>query len=375
MELDQSKFEQALDAEGADEQMPRQRFSRRHALLAGLFVLAVVVFLYFGLPQIAGINQTWDRIQDGDPKWLIACVLFELVSFGGYIWLFRGVFVRGSTRIGWRVSYQITMAGLVAARLFSAAGAGGAILTAWALRRSGMETRTVATRMIAQYVILYCVYTFTLLIAGIGLYVGAFNGSGVFALTIVPAIIGGVAIVLALAFTLVPERFDRRIKRWGEDSGWFGRVVAKLAPVPDAVAVGVREALRIIRERDGAVLGAILWWYFDILTLWAAFHAFGDPPPFVVLVMAYFVGMFANLLPLPGGVGGVEGGLIGALIAFGVPGSLAIVAVLTYRAFSFWLPTIPGAIAYVQLRRTVQAWKAEAEQKPATLYKVKSQGT
>ncbi len=375
MELDQSKFEQALEAEGADEQMPRQRFSRRHAVLAGLFVLAVVVFLYFGLPQIAGINQTWDRIQDGDPKWLIACVLFELVSFGGYIWLFRGVFLRGSTRIGWRVSYQITMAGLVAARLFSAAGAGGAILTAWALRRSGMETRTVATRMIAQYVILYGVYTFTLLIVGIGLYVGAFNGSGVFALTMVPAIIGGVAIVLALAFTLVPERFDRRINRWAEDSGWFGRAVAKLAPVPDAVAAGVREALTIIRERDGAVLGAILWWYFDVLTLWAAFHAFGDPPPFVVLVMAYFVGMFANLLPLPGGVGGVEGGLIGALIAFGVPGSLAIVAVLTYRAFSFWLPTIPGAIAYVQLRRTVQAWKAEAQQKPATLYKVKSQGT
>ncbi len=375
MELDQSKFEQALEAEGADEQMPRQRFSRRHAVLAGLFVLAVVVFLYFGLPQIAGINQTWDRIQDGDPKWLIACVLFELVSFGGYIWLFRGVFLRGSTRIGWRVSYQITMAGLVAARLFSAAGAGGAILTAWALRRSGMETRTVATRMIAQYVILYGVYTFTLLIVGIGLYVGAFNGSGVFALTMVPAIIGGVAIVLALAFTLVPERFDRRINRWAEDSGWFGRAVAKLAPVPDAVAAGVREALTIIRERDGAVLGAILWWYFDVLTLWAAFHAFGDPPPFVVLVMAYFVGMFANLLPLPGGVGGVEGGLIGALIAFGVPGSLAIVAVLTYRAFSFWLPTIPGAVAYVQLRRTVQGWKAEAQQKPATLYKVKSQGT
>ncbi len=375
MELDQSKFEQALEAEGADEQMPRRRFSRRHALLAGLFVLTVVVFLYFGLPQIAGINQTWDRIQDGDPKWLIACLLFELVSFGGYIWLFRGVFLRGSTRIGWRVSYQITMAGLVAARLFSAAGAGGAILTAWALRRSGMETRTVATRMIAQYVILYGVYTFTLLIVGIGLYVGAFNGSSVFVLTMVPAIIGGVAIVLALAFTLVPDRFDRRINRWAEDSGWFGRAVAKLAPVPDAVAAGVREALTIIRERDGAVLGAILWWYFDVLTLWAAFHAFGDPPPFVVLVMAYFVGMFANLLPLPGGVGGVEGGLIGALIAFGVPGSLAIVAVLTYRAFSFWLPTIPGAIAYVQLRRTVQAWKAEAEQKPATLYKVKSQGT
>ena len=375
MELPQSELDALAPEVGDDEQMPTRRLSRRHAFFAGFFALAVVVFLYFGLPQIAGINKTWDRIQDGDPKWLIVCALFELISFGGYIWLFRGVFVRGSKRINWAVSYQITMAGLVAARLFAAAGAGGAILTAWALRRSGMPGRTVATRMIAQYVILYAVYMFTLLIAGVGLYLGAFNGSGVFALTIVPAIIGGLVIILALACTLIPEQIDDRIEQWGKDSGWFGRLVTKLAPVPDALAVGVREALIIIRERDGAVFGAVIWWYFDIFTLWAAFHAFGDPPPFAVLVMSYYVGMFANLLPLPGGIGGVEGGMIGVLIAFGVPSSLAIVAVLSYRAFSFWLPTIPGAIAYFQLRRTVQGWRAEGRDKPATLYKVKSPAT
>ena len=52
--------------------------------------------------------------------------------------------------------------------------------------------------------------------------------------------------------------------------------------------------------------------------------------------------------------------MIGALIAFGVPSSLAIVAVLTYRAFAFWLPTIPGAIAYLQLRKTVQVLERRA---------------
>ena len=91
--------------------------------------------------------------------------------------------------------------------------------------------------------------------------------------------------------------------------------------------------------------------------------------------MSYYVGMFANLLPLPGGIGGVEGGMIGVLIAFGVPSSLAIVAVLTYRAFSFWLPTIPGAIAYFQLRLTVHGWRDEAKGDAATLYKVKSPAT
>ncbi len=89
------------------------------------------------------------------------------------------------------------------------------------------------------------------------------------------------------------------------------------------------------------------------------FHAFGSPPPFTVIWMAYFVGLLANLLPLPGGLGGVEGGMIGAFVAFGVDFNLAVLAVLAYRAISFWLPTIPGAIAYFQLRRTVARWRDE----------------
>ena len=76
--------------------------------------------------------------------------------------------------------------------------------------------------------------------------------------------------------------------------------------------------------------------------------------------MAYFVGQLGNLLPLPGGIGGVEGAMVGALVAFKIDAGVALVAVLSYRAFAFWLPTIPGAVAFVQLRRRVQGW-AEAD--------------
>jgi uncharacterized protein (TIRG00374 family) len=72
--------------------------------------------------------------------------------------------------------------------------------------------------------------------------------------------------------------------------------------------------------------------------------------------------MLGNLLPLPGGIGGVDGGMIGAFAAFGVSGSLALVAVLTYRLFAFWLPTLPGAVAYFQLRRTIQGWQERSAQ-------------
>jgi uncharacterized protein (TIRG00374 family) len=114
----------------------------------------------------------------------------------------------------------------------------------------------------------------------------------------------------------------------------------------------------MLRSRNPALLGAAAWWGFDIAVLWACFHAFGEAPPVAVIVMAYFTGMLGNLLPLPGGVGGVEGGMIAAFLAFDVSGGLAVVAVLTYRAFAFWLPTIPGLFAYIGLRRTVKEWES-----------------
>ncbi|MCU0258882.1 MAG: flippase-like domain-containing protein [Solirubrobacteraceae bacterium] len=349
-----------LEPEDADEgEMPRARIERRQAVIFGVFVVAVVAFLYFGLPQLAGFDDTLERVRDGDPLFLLLCLVFELISFGGYVWLFRAVYVRGSERIDWRASYEITMAGLAATRLFAAAGAGGAALTAWALRQSGMRARVVATRMVAQYVLLYAVYMILMIISGLGLYYGLFSGEGDFAITMIPGFFGIFVLAAALSFTFIPDTIDRRLERWAQGSGRFAMLVAKASKLPAAVGEGVREALRLIRDKEWGVLGALIWWLFDILTLWAAFWAFGEPPPFFALIMAYYVGMLANLLPLPGGIGGVDGGMIGALIAFGVAPSLAIVSVLTYRAFAFWLPTVPGFIAYLQLRKTVAGWREE----------------
>ena len=110
-----------------------------------------------------------------------------------------------------------------------------------------------------------------------------------------------------------------------------------------------------------------MWWAFDIACLWACFKAFGESPAVGVLVIGYFVGMLANTLPLPGGVGGVDGGMIGMFVAFGVNPATAIVAVLAYRFFAFWLPIAPGAVSYATLRRTVSRWEAEdaGEELPA----------
>ncbi len=340
------------------EEMPRVTFTRRRVLISVVFVISTVAFLYFVLPKLVGLQETWSRIRQGNVWWLGLGIVLEVCSFGGYIALFRAVFVRGQSRIDWRESYQITMAGLAATRLFASAGAGGIALTAWALRRSGMEARIVACRMIAFMALLYGVYMGTLVIVGFGLYLGVFKGAAPFAITVIPAIFGAGVIIVFLAVSLLPGDFDRLVARWTKGGGRLSVAARRLATAPATAATGVRTAISLVRSRDPYLLGAIAWWGFDIAVLWACFHAFGAAPPQAVIVMAYFVGMLANTLPLPGGIGGVDGGMIGAFSAFGVPVDVSIVAVLAYRAIAFWLPTLPGALAYLQLRRTVHRWQA-----------------
>jgi uncharacterized protein (TIRG00374 family) len=349
--------------------MPRLRFTRGRLLAALVFVASALAFLYLVLPKLLGLHETWNRIQHGNGWWFALAFVFTICSFYGYVLMFRGVFIRGRSRIDWTESYQITMASLAATRVFAAAGAGGIALTAWAVRRSGMPARTVGSRMIAFLALLYGVYMVTLVIVGVGLYLGVIPGGGSFAITIVPAIFGAVVIVMFLGIAMLPNDVQRMVGPWASGRNRMSRLAFRLAAASATASTGVRTAIDLVRARNPSLLGAIAWWGFNIAVLWACFRAFGASPPKGVIVMSYFVGMLANTLPLPGGIGGVDGGMIGALTAFGVDVELSIVAVLAYRAFAFWLPTLPGAVAYLQLRRTVQRWNAE----PATMLRSASE--
>jgi uncharacterized membrane protein YbhN (UPF0104 family) len=302
-------------------------------MVAGLVVIA---------PALADLPDVWTKLSDGHLGWLALALVLEALSFVGHAILFRAVSVEGGgTRIGLRASTEITLAGHAATRLFASAGAGGIALTAWALKKSGMEARDVAARMTTFMVLLYAVYMGALVVFGLGLYLGLMPGGGSFAMTMVPAIFGALVIAIVACAQFV-RRGETRIQKW-------------LSPIGD----GVRDARNLVMRGNAGLLGAIMWWAFDIACLWACFEAFGDSPAVAVLVLAYFVGMMANVLPLPGGVGGVDGGMIGMFVAFGVNPSTAIVAILAYRFFAFWLPIGPGAISYATLRGTIAKWEAE----------------
>jgi uncharacterized membrane protein YbhN (UPF0104 family) len=322
------------------------RVTPRQLVVLGVSSAALVAGLVVIAPALAGLPDVWRRIAHGDPWWLGLALVLEALSFVGHAILFRAVSLDGSGRIGMRASTEITLAGHMATRLFASAGAGGIALTAWALKRSGMEARDVAARMTTFLVLLYAVYMGALVVGGLGLATGVLHGGGSPAITLLPAAFGAAVIGIVAAAQLVRPG-ESRARRW-------------LSPVGD----GVREARRLIRAGNPGLLGAIMWWAFDIAVLWATFEAFGNSPAVGVLVVGYFVGMLANTLPLPGGIGGVDGGMIGAFAAFGVDPGLAIVAVLAYRFFAFWLPIAPGAVAFASLRRTIARWDEPEPARP-----------
>ena len=332
----------------------------KRLLVSLLFGLVAGGFVYYMLPQIVGLGPTLERLRGGNPRWFALGVPLEALSYASYVVLFHAVFSRSERRIGWRASYEIAMAGGGATKLLAAAGSGGVAVTVWALRASGMPSDDTAEALFALDILNYAVYMLALVIGGFGLWFGVLPGRAPAWLTLIPAVVALVVILVVVSMLWCSgpvERFMlRRAKRsHGRPAGWW----QKGASLPRALERGVSGALEIARGRDGTWLAAIPGWGFDIGVLWASFRAFGQSPPVAPLVMGYYVGTLGNVLPTPAGVGGVEGGMVGAFLGFGVDGSLAVLAVLAYRTISYWLPALPEGAGYLQLRRTVSRWRSK----------------
>ncbi|HKH23762.1 MAG TPA: lysylphosphatidylglycerol synthase transmembrane domain-containing protein [Solirubrobacterales bacterium] len=345
-------------------------FGDRKRLIQTLVaVVLLTVAIYVLVPRLFDLQDAIGKIGDGDPLWIGIGILCCVAMFGAYVALFRGVVGEHVIHLEWRESYEITMAGLAATRLFSAGGAGGILLTYWALRKAGMERRRSVCRMVAFLVVLYSVYLVALMVFGILLRTHVLSGEAPLSGTIIPAVLAAIAIVVGLLLALLPDDIERRIE--GHTSGRFGKIARRLATAPATFSQGTRTAIAFVRHPSAgamAIGGAIGFWAANIAILWASFHAFDVQVPLGVVVQGFFLGMLANLFPFaPGGVGAVDAGMIGAFVLFGLPSTEVFAAVLTYRVIAFWLPIPPGIIAFFQLRNTVHRWEAEGRDRPERL--------
>jgi uncharacterized protein (TIRG00374 family) len=194
-------------------------------------------------------------------------------------------------------------------------------------------------------------------------------GNAPFGMTVVPAIIAGILLVIMLLMAFVPDDLERRIERMTSE-GRIGRISTRIATAPATFAQATRTAFAYLRQGTQGVLayaGAIGYWAAQIGILWASFKAFNVDVPFAVVIQGFFVGMVANLFPFaPAGVGAVDAGMIGTFVLFDVPAGEVFAAVLTYRLIAFWLPIPPGIVAFLQLRKTVARWEAQRAAAPVS---------
>jgi uncharacterized membrane protein YbhN (UPF0104 family) len=336
---------------------------RRSALAAIVVVLAATSILVL-LAGLGALHQVPRRLEHASPGLLAFAAAFEALSFGGYVVLTRTVFRPVALQISWRESLDITLAGVVATRLVTAGGAGGIALMAWALRGAGLDRRTAARRVAAFLVLLYGVFFAALLVDAAGLAAGILRGGAPLWLTLTGVGVGGSVIGLSLAALLLPRDLERRAGRAAVGGGRLQRLASWMAPAPAVAREAVALALRIVRKPPSAPVAAVVWWACDIAVLWSTFEMFGAPPPTSLLVLCYFLGKLFQVIPLPGGVGPVEGGMVAAFAACGIPVALAVLAVLAYQAISTWLPAAPGVWGYLRLRRRVAAWQAPASARP-----------
>lgn len=360
--MEKGEGEEADRPEAEEEGPDLPTISTQAAVQSALLIVILVVGIYFLLPKLAGFGDAITTVGTANPFWVGVALVCGVLSFVAYIALFRSVVGGHDFPITIREAYEINMAGFAATLIFSAGGAGGVVLTYWALRQGGMGRRDVATRMVAFIALHYIFYPLAIIVFGVLLKTGVLSGSTASGLTIVPAAVAGLVMLVGLAVALVPADIERRLRQLaGHRRG--GRFLTALAAVPATAAAGLRDALRLLATPGKAGLaffGAVGFWAANVGILWASFLALGVPVTFGVVVLGFFIGLTANLIPfVPAGVGAVDAGMIGTFVLFGLPEAGVFAAVLIYRLIAFWLPIPFGVVAFVQLRQTVKGWKTK----------------
>jgi uncharacterized membrane protein YbhN (UPF0104 family) len=317
--------------------MAAQSRTLRNSIISLAVFFALIAGLLVSVP---GLDAAADRLTHANVPWVLAGVVFELLSCLGYVVLFVLVF----GRLGRSLSSRLSLAELAVNSVVSVSGLAGIALGAWVLRSKGFSVERIAKRSVLIFVLTSAVNVGAVFFIGVPMWLGLIPGSRNPLLTLLPA----AAAVLTVVGTLALAAWARRAAAARRLRG--GRMTVALV----AISGGVADAIGLIRAHDWKLLGAVAYWLFDNLVLYACLAAFGERPSFWVVAMAYLVGMLANSIPVPGGFLAVEGGLVAMLLLFGVrPASVAIAAVIVYRAISLWVPAVIGSLAFLSLRHEI----------------------
>jgi uncharacterized membrane protein YbhN (UPF0104 family) len=296
----------------------------RRAASAGLLI-ALAVSLVLALPALRPVLA---EIRDMNPLWVAAAVALELASSMSFVVIFRLFFDRlaGSEAraLGWT--------SMASGALLPGGGVGGLAIGGWLISLTGAPTQWIVRRSSGLFFLTSAVNAAAVIGAALLLLAG-WAGPHDFGRAALPLVIAAAVALLVVA--------SPRIVRRRRSAG---------APWLEGIAAGIGDAQSAVRHPSWRFTGALGYLGFDIAVLWATFSAVGHPPPVPALVLAYLIGYLANALPIPGGVGVLDAGLVGALLLYGAAPADAAAAVLVYHAIALWVPATGGVLAYARLR-------------------------
>lgn len=293
-------------------------------VVAALLASGVIASLLLAVPSLKGVSHQIAQLNAG---WVIGAIALEFGSCLAFIVVFRLFFDQLPSGPARRLAWTEQGAGA----LLPGGGVGALAVGGWLLHQRGVSKRTVIERSSALFFLTSAINVAALVGAGALLALGVTSGPHDGLLTAIPAA-GG---LLVTALVLLSPRLvrGRRAPAW-------------LTGLTD----GIDGARGSLARPNWRLLGAIGYLGFDIAALGAALAATGRPLPVAPLVLAYLIGYLANLIPIPGGFGVLEGGLAGALVAYHAPATQAAAAVIVYHAIAFWIPSLGGLLGYALLR-------------------------
>jgi uncharacterized membrane protein YbhN (UPF0104 family) len=313
-------------------------------LAAGAFALAAAM----GLADMAGYSRLVEAVQHPVPMWFAVCFGGQVVAYLGYVLAVRAIAqVDGGPSLSLRLTMRTVVAGF---GVFAAThAAGGFSVDYWTFRRAGLRRRDALARVLALGALEYAVLAPAALISAVVLLFG--TGGHVQDAMTYPWLAVAPGFLLAL-WVSSPKRGERL-----SDPGDGGRIRRWLAHVVAGI-VKLRCLLTRPHLHGLGVAGVSLYWLGDIACLWAALKIFNAELSTPALVLAYATGYVLTRRSLPaGGVGLVEVLMTFALVWVGVPLAPALLGVVTYRLFNFWLPVIPAFAALPAVRRMRQDFR------------------
>jgi len=310
---------------------PAARTERHDLPRRLLTVVLLAVCLGAVLAAVPDLRPVVREIEQINPALVAAAVALELASCLSFVVIFRLFF----EPIPAPAAREMAWSQMGSGALLPGGGVGSLAVGGWLLHLAGMSTRQIVRRSSGLFFLTSAINVIVLGASGLVLLLGVGTGPHDLLRTGLPVAASLAVVIVVLGLPRVMRRVSGRLPApvWLEDIG-----------------TGIPAARDALLRPNFRLLGALGYLLFDIAVLWTTLAAMGPAPPVAALAVAYLAGYLPNVLPIPGGIGILDAGLVGALGLYGLPLSHAAAAVLVYHAVAFWIPSLGGMLAYTRLR-------------------------